>query len=50
MPGSADGFVGDEGGDQVAEEGLSVRGVTIQMAVFVGAAGHCLDLYWGDLG
>ena len=28
-PGRPDGFVGYEGGDEVAEEGLAVRGATI---------------------
>ncbi len=39
-PGRLDGFVGDERGDEVAEEGLPVGGGAVQMAVFQGAAGH----------
>ena len=30
----------DERGDEVAEEGLSVRGGAVQVPVFEGAAGH----------
>ena len=41
-PGRLDGFVGYEGGDEVAEEGLAVRGLAIQMPVFQVAAGHGL--------
>ena len=40
-PGGCYGFVFDEGGYQVAEEGLAVRGVAAEVAVFEGAAGHC---------
>lgn len=40
VPGRGDGFVLEEGGDEVAEEGLSVGGAAVQMAVFEGAAGH----------
>ena len=42
-PGRLDGFVGYEGGDEVAEEGLAVRGRAIQMPVFQVAAGHGLE-------
>ena len=40
VPGGPDGFVGYEGGDEVAEEGLTVGGVAVEVAVFDGAAGH----------
>lgn len=33
----------DERGDEVAEEGLSVGGGAVQMAIFEGAAGHWKD-------
>ena len=36
--------MGEEGGDEVAEEGLSVRGFAAEMAVFEVAAGHGEDL------
>lgn len=42
-PGRLDGFVGYEGGDEVAEEGLAMRGRAIQMPVFQVAAGHGLE-------
>ena len=32
--------MGEEGGDEVAEEGLSVGGFAAEMAVFEVAAGH----------
>ncbi len=32
--------MGDERGDEVAEEGLPMGGGAVQMAVFQGAAGH----------
>lgn len=40
-PGRADGFVGEEGGYEVAEQGLAVGGGAVEVAVFEGAAGHC---------
>ena len=43
VPGRLDGFVRDERGDEVAEEGLPVRGAAVQVPVFQGAAGH----FWG---
>jgi hypothetical protein len=39
-PCCGDGFVLEEGGDEVAEEGLSVGGLAAEMAVFEVAAGH----------
>jgi len=39
-PCCGDGFVFEEGGDEVAEEGLSVGGFAAEMAVFEVAAGH----------
>lgn len=39
-PCRGDGFVLEEGGDEVAEEGLSVGRFTAEMAVFEVAAGH----------
>ncbi len=39
-PGRLDGFVGYEGGDEVAEEGLAVGGLAVQMPILQGAAGH----------
>ena len=39
-PGGADGGVREEGGDEVAEEGLPVRGGAVEVPVFEGAAGH----------
>ncbi len=49
VPGGADGFVFEEGGDEVAEEGLAVGGTAVEVAVFEGAAGHGLDVVegWG---
>ena len=44
-PGRLDGFVGEERGDKVAEEGLPVGGGAVQVPVFGGAAGH-----WGSVG
>ena len=41
VPGRLDGFVRDERGDEVAEEGLPVRGGAVQVPVFHGTAGHC---------
>ena len=35
--------MGEEGGDEVAEEGLSVGGFAAEMAVFEVAAGHDED-------
>lgn len=46
VPGRLDGFVRDERGDEVAEEGLPVRGGAVQVPVFHGAAGHC-GMRWG---
>ena len=46
VPGRLDGFVRDERGDEVAEEGLPVRGGAVQVPVFHGAAGHC-EMRWG---
>lgn len=43
MPGCGDGFVGEEGGDEVAEKCLSVRRLAAEMAVFQGSAGHGAD-------
>lgn len=40
VPGCGDGFVFEEGGDEVAEESLSVGGFPAQVAVFEGTAGH----------
>lgn len=40
MPGCGDGFVGEEGGDEVTEEGLSVRGFATEVTVFQGSARH----------
>ena len=42
-PGGRDGFVLDERGYKIAEEGLPVRGVAAQVPVFHVAAGHA----WG---
>lgn len=39
-PGGRDGFVLDEGGDEVAEEGDAVGGFAAEVPVFEGAAGH----------
>ena len=39
-PGRRDGFVSEEGSDEVAEEGLSVGGIAAEMAEFEVAAGH----------
>lgn len=39
-PGRPDGLVGDEGGDEVAEEGLAVGGRAVQVPVFQGTARH----------
>lgn len=39
-PGRLYGFMGYKGGDEVAEEGLAVRGVAVQMPVFQSAASH----------
>lgn len=40
VPGCGYGFMGEERGDQVAEEGLSVGGFATQMPVFHSASGH----------
>ena len=40
VPGRLDGFVLDQGGDQVAEESLSVGGVAAEMPVFEVAVYH----------
>ena len=48
VPGRLDGFVRDERGDEVAEEGLPVRGGAVQVPVFQGAAGHC-DMRWEEV-
>ena len=40
VPCCLDGFVGDEGGDQVAEKGLPVGAVPGEVSVLDGAAGH----------
>lgn len=39
-PCGGDGFVGEERGDEVAEQGLPVRGLTAEMAVLCGAPCH----------
>ena len=46
VPGRLDGFVRDERGDEVAEEGLPVGGGAVQMPVFGGAAGHWGSVCW----
>ena len=43
-PGRLDGFVGEERGDEVAEEGLPMGRGAVQVPVFGGAAGH-----WGSV-
>ncbi len=49
-PGGCYGLVGEEGGYQVAEEGLPVRGVAVQVPVFHGAAGHGVGVLGGGRG
>lgn len=44
VPSCGYGFMGEEGGNEVAEEGLSVRGLAAKMAVFQGSAGHGVRL------
>jgi len=39
-PGGGDGFVLEEGGDEVAEESLAVGAVAREVPVFDGSAGH----------
>ena len=39
--------MGEEGSDEVAEEGLSVGGFAAEMAIFEVAAGHDEDWMWG---
>lgn len=46
-PCGCDGFVLDERGNEVSKEGLSVRRLATQMAVFSCAAGHCVDVSKG---
>ena len=45
VPGGADGFVFEEGGDEVAEVGWGVGGGGVVVAVFSGATG--LGFFWG---
>ncbi len=40
VPGCSYGFVGEEGGDEIAEEGLTVGGFAAQMAILHCASGH----------
>lgn len=47
-PCCGDGFVFEEGGDEVAEEGLSVGGFAAEMAVFEVAAGHWEEGGWEE--
>lgn len=46
-PGRHDGFVLDEGSDEVAEEGLSVRRVSAEVSVFHVAARHGGEIVLG---
>lgn len=40
VPGCGDGFVGEEGGDEIAKEGLSVGGFSAEVTVFQRSARH----------
>jgi hypothetical protein len=46
-PGRCDGFMFDEGCDEISQEGLSVRRLSAEMTVFGCASSHCDAVFEG---